>query len=284
MTAIQFHPLADLFPLMANDSAEFLALVDDIKTYGQRDPISLYEGKILDGRNRYRACLAAGIEPRFGRDRYPDGGHDHEARAYVVSKNLYRRHLTREQRDELIRTLHSDGMTIQAVATATNVPKSTVADALKRSVISGTGNEEQQSRTATNTRGQVRPRRYRRNKQPAGGGSRDGSPVDTPPAVTPVAAYVSDAGVITRRISRAEDVTDDLLDDLVDPSLQGIWGSAIDYFFEEVNRFGVDAAEPFEIDYMNESPAMRAILRHALKVTTEYLDALNATQSHGLLP
>lgn len=47
------------------DEQHFAGLVEDIRTRGLLTQIQLYEGKILDGRNRYRACLAAGIEPRF---------------------------------------------------------------------------------------------------------------------------------------------------------------------------------------------------------------------------
>lgn len=89
--AIEFHPLADLFPLM--EGAEFDALVADIQAHGLREPIIIHEDKILDGRNRYRACEAANIEPI-----YQDWMSEGTAHAFVVSKNLHRRHLNESQR------------------------------------------------------------------------------------------------------------------------------------------------------------------------------------------
>ncbi|MCD6295935.1 MAG: ParB N-terminal domain-containing protein, partial [Deltaproteobacteria bacterium] len=51
---MEFHEIANMFPLM--EGTEFDALVTDIKENGLLEPIWLYENKILDGRNRYRAC------------------------------------------------------------------------------------------------------------------------------------------------------------------------------------------------------------------------------------
>ena len=89
------HEYADLFPLLGGD--ELKALAQDIKVNGLRVPIVLHEGKILDGRNRYRACKMAKVKPRFERFK----GTVAEALAFVVSLNVTRRHLTVVQRAAL---------------------------------------------------------------------------------------------------------------------------------------------------------------------------------------
>lgn len=87
-----FHALANTLPLI--DGAEFDELVDRIRQDGLIDPITLWQGKILDGRNRYRACQAAGVEAHFEEF---DGDED-AARRLVYSKNITRRHLTDSQK------------------------------------------------------------------------------------------------------------------------------------------------------------------------------------------
>lgn len=89
--SIPYHPLASIFPLL--EGPAFDALVADISENGLQVPIVVTsDGAILDGRNRYRACVAAGIEPTF--ETYT--GDDHLA--YVISLNLQRRHLDESQR------------------------------------------------------------------------------------------------------------------------------------------------------------------------------------------
>lgn len=86
------HRLADLLPLL--DGAEFEALVEDIRAHGLRQPIVLFDGKVLDGRNRLSACQIACIEHRFTEFH----GSEEDALAFVLSMNLARRHLTVAQR------------------------------------------------------------------------------------------------------------------------------------------------------------------------------------------
>jgi ParB-like chromosome segregation protein Spo0J len=85
------HPYADLLPQM--DTADTKKLVRDIKANGLREPITLSkDGRILDGRHRYAACIEAEVKPHF----VPYEGDDELA--FVISKNLHRRHLTTSQR------------------------------------------------------------------------------------------------------------------------------------------------------------------------------------------
>ncbi len=86
----EFHGYCALFP--EADEKTLADMAADIKENGLNEPIILYEGKILDGRNRYLACQQAEIEPTF--KEYLG----EEPLQYVISRNLHRRHLNESQR------------------------------------------------------------------------------------------------------------------------------------------------------------------------------------------
>lgn len=92
MAELQAHEFAELFPAMPD--FDFQELTADIKKHGLFDSITTFEGKILDGRHRDRACRKAKVKP----DYWKFEGTREEALAYVVSKNRHRRNLTVEQR------------------------------------------------------------------------------------------------------------------------------------------------------------------------------------------
>jgi ParB-like chromosome segregation protein Spo0J len=80
---------------------DFDKLVADIKANGLRQHIVRYQGKILDGNNRYRACALAGIEPTFA----DFTGIDADAQRYVISANIHRRHLSPTERAAIVAEL-----------------------------------------------------------------------------------------------------------------------------------------------------------------------------------
>lgn len=61
ITELKNHPAADVWPMM--DAKRYDELLADIREHGQRVPITICEGMILDGRNRHRACVDLGIDP-----------------------------------------------------------------------------------------------------------------------------------------------------------------------------------------------------------------------------
>ena len=90
--AFEIHPVSEIFPAMTPE--EFQRLVESIKDHGLNDPIALSsDGRIVDGKERYRACLEAGVEPRF--KTLPE---DTDLLSYAMDMNIHRQHLTEDQR------------------------------------------------------------------------------------------------------------------------------------------------------------------------------------------
>lgn len=117
------HPFAELFPMLSDDDGASLRA--DLVANGQREPIIILDGKILDGRNRHRQLVAAGLVP----DALPPDGddlwlsryrrfvpmQDGDPLAFVLSLNLHRRHL-----DETQRAVVADKLATLAVGRPTN--------------------------------------------------------------------------------------------------------------------------------------------------------------------
>ena len=138
------HPVASLFPMIDDESLN--ALAEDIKKNGQREPIviafidddQMDEPVVIDGRNRFRACEIAGVEPKFQNDRIlmpADIG------PWIISHNLHRRHLTTSQKaavavayeEELAKLAKVRQLAAQnnnaAKAVAVNLPQQTLGRA-----------------------------------------------------------------------------------------------------------------------------------------------------------
>jgi ParB-like chromosome segregation protein Spo0J len=93
------HDLSKLFPPISEE--DFNKLAADIKLNGLHQPIVRYQGKILDGNNRYRACVLVKVAPKFA----DFTGDDAAARNYVISANIHRRHLRSDQQRDIIPAL-----------------------------------------------------------------------------------------------------------------------------------------------------------------------------------
>lgn len=90
---MEYHEIANCFPLI--QGTDFNDLVENVRKNGLLQAILTFEDKILDGRNRFRACEVAGIPPRY----VAFTGTWEEARATVVSLNLQRRNMTQSERE-----------------------------------------------------------------------------------------------------------------------------------------------------------------------------------------
>jgi N6-adenosine-specific RNA methylase IME4 len=126
MTEYKPHELSNIFPLI--EGKDFVELKEDIKAHGLREPIVLFEGKILDGRNRFRACQETGVTPVF--EEYTGT----DPLSFVISLNLKRRHLNESQRAMVAAKLanmpHGGDRNSDQAANLPLVSQSTAADLL----------------------------------------------------------------------------------------------------------------------------------------------------------
>jgi hypothetical protein len=143
---LPIHPAAEIFPLMKDTDPEASrALGNDIQTNGLREGVALIDGKLLDGRNRLDAMELVGMKVVVGGEidwmnipsRNVKGVDPY---TFVFSKNMFRRHLSFEDKRKAIeaRTKATPEVSDRQIATEANSNKNTVGRIRKNLVASGT--------------------------------------------------------------------------------------------------------------------------------------------------
>jgi len=93
------HSLANMFDMIEGKDLDDLKA--SVKASGIKVRIVLYQGTILDGRNRYAAAKAVGYE--FSESDFQEfEGSYKEAEDFVIAANINRRHLTNVQKQKAI--------------------------------------------------------------------------------------------------------------------------------------------------------------------------------------
>lgn len=136
--ALDIHPAAKIMPPMSK--ADYDRLVASIDDHGLQDPIEVFAGpgtehvgSILDGINRQSACLKVDEPMRF-KAVWTD-----DPVAYVLRKNLARRHLTSKGKRELVaRLLTLNPIKSDSVlARETGISQPTITDVRRQLVDAG---------------------------------------------------------------------------------------------------------------------------------------------------
>jgi ParB-like chromosome segregation protein Spo0J len=97
--SLQQHPLSAAFPAMSAE--DFEALTDSIQNIGVQNPITIYEGMVIDGWHRYRAATELGMAcPTV------DLG-DVDPRDFVLAQNKARRHITQAQLGQAVVSVYA---------------------------------------------------------------------------------------------------------------------------------------------------------------------------------
>ena len=89
--AYVLHPVASMFPPLEGDA--YQDLKKSIEQHGQQQPLVLKDGVLLDGRNRLRILLELSREPHVVEYTGTLAVDD-----FILVQNLFRRHLTEDQR------------------------------------------------------------------------------------------------------------------------------------------------------------------------------------------
>ena len=117
---LEQHEIGAILPAMSKREIKELRQSMEAQGYLPGNPITLHEGKVLDGWHRYNAARSAGVTPEFRNFKGDDPA------GFVMALNLQRRHLTDDQRSMIAAELSAinaaDG--IEDAAATVNVPAS----------------------------------------------------------------------------------------------------------------------------------------------------------------
>lgn len=140
-----FHPIADEYPMMSTD--EFDRLTVALKERGywpELGKIVTLDGTILDGRNRWKACRAAGINPLDYQIEYSGSTDEETLRKFVESANDHRRHESpearqarRQSRIERVIQRRKEGESLRMIAEKEGVSEAQVRADLQKSTAHG---------------------------------------------------------------------------------------------------------------------------------------------------
>jgi hypothetical protein len=113
---LELHEFCKMVP--EHSAEDYGRLVADLKKTGKLiEAITTFEGKVLDGRGRQKACRETGITPHYT----PFQGDRKAAFDFVLSKNLARRHLTIAQRKALAAVMYKEDPTVSTNKVAKTV-------------------------------------------------------------------------------------------------------------------------------------------------------------------
>lgn len=168
---MEFHAFADEYPMMP--AYELGRMEQGMRQYGfdARFPIVRFKGKILDGRNRFRASQAAGVKPMF----VDFSGTEEEAKQFVQRANEERRHLAtewlhlrRQERIHRVAEARSGGESLRTIAESEGISVAQVSRDLEEvSTVPG-GTVEPEDGKITGKDGRKRGPRKKRAPKPDG--------------------------------------------------------------------------------------------------------------------
>lgn len=145
------HPIAIALMPGGMDDNEFDAFCADIEERGIIMPVTLYEGKVLDGWHRYRAAKKTGSAPKFIKYEGSDPA------GYIASVNVHRRKLSSLQRALVGARLHRDhGLTQREACKKLGISNEVITLVLKTMDSGNTPLIQKIERDADFTRGMLK--------------------------------------------------------------------------------------------------------------------------------